>query len=73
MAASDFSGPVISYGQGLTSSGTNPDAGPSAAYQGMNILDPRYEYRPGSAKSFRPAFHAAATIVSADLVPQWKT
>ena len=41
-------GPLITFGQAV-SNDTNPDAGPSAWYQGDMILDPRtqYTYQPG--------------------------
>lgn len=48
MTASHISGPVITYGQGnSTSQGSNPEAGPDITYQGDGLLDVRYPYSPG--------------------------
>ena len=55
MTASHISGPAIVFGAllntlgtgGSGSGGSNPEAGPSASYQGDCVLDPRTTYQPG--------------------------
>jgi hypothetical protein len=55
MTASHIAGPSIVFGATLNqlgtggsgSAGSNPEAGPSATYQGDCILDPRTTYQPG--------------------------
>lgn len=57
MGITALSGPTISYGQTLGSTGApteyNEQAGPSLYYQGVALLDPRtyYTYEPGSPSS----------------------
>lgn len=49
MTASHSSGPLVVFGVAASGSsqGSNPEAGPSAFYQGMALLDPRNPYLPG--------------------------
>ena len=49
MTASHFSGPLVSAGAPASgsSTGKNPEAGPSISYQGAAVLDPTYPYAPG--------------------------
>ena len=69
MTASHISGPSIVFGN-PSAKQENPDAGPSIAYQGWSILDPRLPYNPGqSGRGTVRAFADAPFIVSVDAVP----
>ena len=72
MAASHISGPSIIWGDnGVgSSSGSNPDAGPSSTYQGDCIPDVRFPYTPGvTGRGVIRAFLDTPYIASVDAVP----
>ena len=77
MTASHFSGPLVSYGasnnSASTSTGANPEAGPSAFYQGDALLDPRYPYSPGVTGVAKvKAFGASIMTCALNATPQAK-
>jgi hypothetical protein len=49
MTATHNQGPMIAYGYTPGTGGSNPEAGPSADYQGSSILDVRFPYQPGNS------------------------
>ena len=75
MAETNFRGPVISMGSCELDAGTTaslqPMDGPSAAYQGYSLLDPRsFVAKDGTAPARITAFAVNPDILTVDGVPQ---
>lgn len=71
MAATEFSGPVIGFGQ-APSLDANPNIGPGIHVQGYGMMDPRPYYQVKGQSNSNAFFAATSTLMTLNITPAAK-